>query len=284
MLAMIATLEAETLGTSLIRAEWAPIRICHDVFTGETLNIGVALKGPSGAMYARVINDVGRLGCLYGEDEASSILLAAKMSEEAFLHGKISGFSPNIALGDFLPVSGLELAQIAEQLFQQIVSVARPQRIQKDKAIATEGLSRADLHVEVFNAMRRMSGLTAEKIIAQNANLKVPHGDGHRIIDIPLQSDRLMGALESAWFRDKKTLELKLLNAALDVETAASRFRAGMGFFVARPMEGFLTESQLMLSDNVIDTISWKLRAQGAHFEVEGDPEKLAEKILEWAA
>lgn len=281
---MIEALEAETLGTGFIKAEWAPIRVCHDVFTGETLNIGVALKSQSGTMYARVINDVGRLSCLYGEDEASSILLAARMSEEVFLQGRITGFSPNITLGNFLPVTGFDLAQIAEQLFYQIVSIARPQREQKEKAATSEGLSRVDLHVEVFNAMRRMSGLTAEKIIAQNANLKVPHGDGHRIIDIPLQSARLMGALESAWFRDKKTLELKLLNAALDVETAASRFRAGMGFFVARPMEGFLTESQLMLADNVIDTISWKLRAQGAHFEVEEDPERLAEKILEWAA
>lgn len=270
-----------------VRGQWYYIRAIHDLYAGEAINVGVAFRDDLGKMHTHVIDSPGRLVCLYGETVAESMKFLAQVAKEAFLLKEPLSPSPNIVLVDGGEIAGESATDILGFLFQDVVSIAR--ECDEEKAPKNKrGPDLQSLRAEVYRYMRAKAGMDADRIIAMNPRLEIKFDAGSRYLDVPLQGTRHFGALESAWYRSAQSVELKLLNAALDLEAAASCHRAEqLGFFVARPGSDsrfFRDAEQLNNVDNAIDTVVWRLRTQGIRVEVEDTTERLAERILEWAA
>jgi hypothetical protein len=138
----------------------------------------------------------------------------------------------------------------------------------------------------VFDSLKKIAGLSAEKIISPEPLYTVRENDRIYALDIPLRGARHLGSVVSAKYRTVQPIEANLLRATIDLETASRMFKQDrLGLFVVRPSADPIAypKDRLAQIDNIIDTIGWKLHKQGVHVGVDEEPAALAEEIIEWA-
>ena len=266
-----------TAGTLIPAGMTFNIRVIPDLFTGEMLNVGVAVITNNGKRMVRVINEPGRLVALYGEDSAKTIVFLAKLAEQA-VERSAAAPSPNLLFSDPQPFFNMEAEAALSQFFRDQVTVAIPMRLDVKR---TEPLKTEKLRAQVYQLLRGKSRfMESDGIIPQSPQAVIQTDKGTRSVGIPLQPINGAGGLESADYSGQ-TVRLHLMDALLDIEYAAeSRKLTKLGLFIARPT-GMAPNKQIEI-DNAIDSVTWRA-PQNCRVEVESDIEKLAEQILDWA-
>ena len=253
------------------------IRCTPDIFTGESLNIGVCIVDADGARTGKVITEPGRLACLYGEECAGGIVQLAQIALCEALEGKVSP-SPNIVFDEPTPIYNLSPLEALDDLFASQVTIAIPQRQAAPARLPATPTNR--IIAKLYNLMRQSDSDNANQIIPSSPQTVVNTRKGSRAVQIALQPAHGGGIIQSAAYRPQ-TLRSHLLNALLDLEWAAeARDLKRLGFFIVRPTD-WPEIRQLEVDraiDDVVDRIPTRIRV-----EVESDLNRMANHIFDWA-
>jgi hypothetical protein len=254
------------------------IRVIPDLFTGEMLNVGVVVIDAAGDRLVRVIEEPGRLECLYGK-AADNIVFLAKMAADAALAGQAPP-SPNLVFAEPTPFWNMKAQAALESLFNDQVTVAIPLR-QDDEPI--EAPNTEALRARVYDFIRQKGApMVVDRLIPQSPMAVVNTSRGPKSVRIPLQAETAIGGLESAGY-SPQTVRIHLLDALIDLEFAADAWQVHRtGLFIARPALPKKHEAKLRQIDNAIDYVVSRA-PRTCRVEVEDDPEVLAEEILDWA-
>ncbi|MCY1380446.1 hypothetical protein D9M69_682700 [compost metagenome] len=97
---------------------------------------------------------------------------------------------------------------------------------------------------------------------------------------------RVAGSIVSANCKTPQTAELRILQAAINLNTAIRHLEGEKcGLFILRPDEDSgLPKQTLAKFDDLIDESVWKLRDAGVFVGVESTIPNLGEEIVSWAA
>jgi len=276
---MIQTLNVfpDTLSNFKETGQTFTIRCTPDVFTGESLNIGVCLIGNDGARIGKVLTDPGRLACLYGEENAGGIVQLAQVALCEALEGRSSP-SPNIVFDTPTPIYNLDPLEAIDDLFASQVTVAIPLHGVAQKRLPSSPTNQ--VVARVYNLMREKNSDAANDIIPSSPQTVVNTRKGTRAVQIALQPPHGGGIIQSAAF-GSQTLRAHLLDALLDLEWAAeARELKRLGFFIVRP-GNWPDTKQVDLEraiDDVVDRIPTRIRV-----EVESDLVRMTQHIFNWA-
>ncbi len=253
------------------------IRVIPDLFTGEQLNIGVAVIAADGRRLVRVIHEPGRLSYLYGEDNAKTIVFLAGLAASAFEQGQPSP-SPNLIFEEPTPFFNLDAETALSEFFRDQVTVAIPLREEKQKPthIKTEAL-----RAQVYQLLRQKSpNLEQDHLIPSQPITQVETARGLRKVRVPLTPKNGAGGIESADY-SPQTIKTHLLDALLDLEFAAkAKGLKKLGLFIARP--GSASPAALLAIDNAIDYVVWRA-PENCRISMENSAERLTEEIIDWA-
>ena len=251
------------------------IRCVPDVFTGEVINIGVcAIDGATGRRYTKVITELGRLACFYGDSSSNVVALAMAAGEAA--QSASPSPSGQIIFDEPAPYYNTTAKDVLESTFSMQVTCALPQRPKAgEKAQITDDIARET----AIDALKKARNLHTE-FIANTPLVLLNTDSGPRPVYIPLQPANAVGTIRSADY-GAESLRLHLLESVLDME-AAQRWRdkPAAGLFILRPASN--DKKQLNAVDKVIDGISWRCN-KTLHLEVEPTADSLAAKIGQWA-
>lgn len=256
--------------------EWFRLCITPNLFTGERLNIGIGIRDAKGHVRVKVVDQISRLASLYDTDSAENILFAAQLTQKAIESGENLPVQ-NIEISPATPFYNLSAdealnAFFAEQVPLNFTDTKRP----KEKSIPSE-----TVREEIYKIIALKEPDIYDLIHPQFASATIEHRGKKRQVTVPLQHPSAFGAIESAGCRTSSTLQLRLMNALLDLEAACeARGIKTMGFFIARPSTDN-TQWNLTM-DNAIDDVTWRIPTH-CRVEVESNLEALANHILDWA-
>lgn len=249
------------------------IRCIPDMFTDERLNIGVCVIDSKGQRYAKVINEAGRLECLYGES-AKTVVHMALVAKDAALAGHKSP-SSQIVFDVPTPFYNTTPRDVLHSTFADQVTVALPHRDQNQP----EMLDDTQALTQVTEAIKQKIGLDFE-LLANTPQVIIQTDKGARTMNIPLQPKKGVGTIRSAWY-SAQTLKTHLMDSVLDLECAARyRNKTHMGLFILRnPNMDRRLADQI---DTVIDNIVYRT-PKAMHLEVSDDAYTLADHARDWA-
>lgn len=251
------------------------LRCEPDPYRGEWLNVGVAGIDRAGRRAVRVIEEPGRLACLYGAD-TDSVLWLAKLAAESFLEKQNSTPSPQIQFSDPLPYYHKALQEAVDETFADTVTVALPD---KEPRRRRKQVTHEDAWRRFVDVLKQRSA-RADEIIATVPHVFFPGKDGRsRHVYAPLQPPNGAGTLRSADYAPG-TLRVHLMEAVLDIECAGRvRSLAKLGLFILRPAQSDLTEQV----DEVIDSVAYRASREMT-IEVSDTVTELADAVDRWAA
>lgn len=257
------------------------IRVIPNLFTGEVLNIGITVITTEGRRAVKVIDEPGRLTCLYGEQAAESLVFLAQIAKEAAESGAPSP-SHNIIYSDPLPFFNMHPEDALNHFFKDQVTVAIPfpdeKRKTQEKKLRTD-----DVRAKVYSLIKqKTSAFSGDSLIAQSSfqAIPTPNGDTRNII-IPLLPKNGIGGLESADYTNQ-SLKLHLMDALLDIECVAKHkgFKK-LGLFIAKPEN--VPAYRTTEIENAIDYVMWRAPSECKVVQ-ESNLDRLTEEILEWDA
>ena len=247
-----------------------------DLFTGEILNIGIAITDLQGNRTTRVIEWPGRLKCLYGEEQSNMLVSLASYAAQAYEEGAEPP-AENILISEPKPFYNMSAKEALDAFFRDQMTVAVQT---KEKGWRTKEMKTKKLRDDVYKIIRSRSnlidsrGLTEETIV-RSATVR------EQKVSIPLLARDGAAGLESADYVPA-TVKVRLLGALVDLECAA-RYESNikrLGLFIGR--SGQETQSPKSSEiDYIIDSI--RNRApENCTIEVESNIEVLSDKIVEW--
>lgn len=264
---------------SLETGAWCRIFAEPDSFTGERINIGVGIVDREGRRYSKVITERGRLECVFGTNDADSILMLADTAKKCFEAGTTPLFE-NVFFGDPIPLLNRAPSDALGELFLDQVTFALPHRAETKKP--KDWLDKEETRSKVYELIRqKIPSNKVELLIPEHQEIQVPIGGANRVVKVPLQPRNGAGALESACY-STATVKSHLMDSMLDIQTVATaRHLKHVGMFVFRSTTG-LSKISLHKMDNLIDDVLWRA-PKNWKIEIESDPEVLTEKILDWS-
>lgn len=254
------------------------VRVIPDLFTGECFNIGVAGIAADGTRYIKVIEEVGRLECLYGKT-AENVLFLAELAADAFMAGREAP-SPNIIFDKPTPFWNNTLQRTIAQLFADQVTVAIPMR-QEDEPMDAPDSDRVRASIYDMLRLKGPTGLV-DKLIPQSPMVVVNTSRGPKTVKIPLQADTAIGGIESAAY-SPQTVRMHLMDAMINLEFAADAWQmTRTGIFIARPVLAKKHEPRLRQIDAAIEHVVSRA-PRTCHVAIESDLDALTDEILNWA-
>lgn len=253
------------------------IRCIPDLFTGESFNIGACVIASNGSRTGRVIEDGGRLACLFGEDAAKGIVFLAESALCDALEGKAPS-SPNIIFDEPVPIYNIDPLEAVDNIFVSQVTAAIPMRTRHNERLPQ--IQNNKVIQKVHNQLKLIDFHAANEIIPSQIQTVVKTRKGTKAIQIPLTPQHAGGIIQSATYTPK-TVKEHLLNSWLDLELASeAKNLHRLGIFILRPTDW--PEYKLKENDDAIDSVIDRVPSR-VRVEVEDNIEKLTESIFEWS-
>lgn len=269
-----------------VKGEWFSIRWTPDVAAGEIINIGVAFV-ENGRVHSRLLNYFERIECLYGDRGIYHAELVISIVAESLKKNNKDSPIPQISYQNRGYAQGSSIDEVLSSLFKQTVPIAKKIRITNSKE-RFNSLSTDKLYIKLLDELKILSGLDFERFTPPNSSIRIQDSTGSHDLFIPFRDEiKLVGGLASTVYSNPATIELNLLKAARDVESA---IRLGFGkkpaVFLLKPGDELdkLESEQIISIENVLDKFDWHMTKQkitiGSHTTISG----LAQEITEWAA
>lgn len=288
---------ASSAERNAVRGQWFNIRVQPDLFSGEQFNVGVGFVDHNGTVHSRFTDDLSRLHCLYDDrvdlEEIGFLvdMAASQYDRSTFSDVAEKPFSPQILLGEMSYASGSSIQSILGDFFDETISlVAHKDDVKKRKG-RFHSSSNEVVRDEVFTWMREHHQPVAQRIIPANPNFRIRTQDGNaaqeHLVELPLRTPgRVAGSIVSAFCKTPQTAELRILQAAINLNTAIRHLEGeNCGLFILRPGDDSgLPRSILARFDDLIDESVWKLRDAGVFVGVETTIPRLGKEIVDWAA
>lgn len=281
---------AELTSAPSFQGSWFKIQWMPDLATGELLNVGIALIGSDGRMHVKTLKSYARLECLYDQEIADSAAFVLELVKSALLSGSAEPPSRNISYSEQLFVQGASVTEVLNELFETTVTLARPKKESLPEIINEPRMIKtAELREVVFHQIKESVGVfKAAEILPQNTMLTKRVGDRVYNLDVPIQGKKHLGTVVSAVYKSVQHVELNLLRAFSDIETAIRAFdrEDQGGLFILRPdddvMECIQRNSRREI-ERKLDQVAWKAENSGIRTVIKDDPSYLAQDVLEWA-
>lgn len=280
-----------------VRGQWLNIRLQPDLFSGEAFNIGVGFIDQNGTVHSRFTDDLSRLRCLYDDridlEEMGFLvdMAAAQYDRAAFSEVSTRTFSPQILLGEPSYASGSTIQNILGDFFDETVSLTAFHEESKARRPRFTSSSNESVRSEIFSWMRENHSQVANKVIPTNSQFVIQTSEGmahqKHLVELPLRAPgRVAGSIVSAYCKTAQTAELRILQAAMNLNTAVRHLKdENCGLFILRPGDDSgLPRSMLERFDELIDESVWKLRDAKVFVGVETSIPKLGKEIVDWAA
>lgn len=268
---------------NLIKGKWFNIRWVPDLATGEKLNIGVVFKTQE-RIYFQVLSYFERIKCLYGEQGVHQASLVASIVVESL---RLNSANPPIEQiiyegGGY--AQGSSIDEVVSSLFNQTVPLQKKIR----ETASTErfnSITVDKLYDCIVDELKTKAALDFNRIVPPNSSIEL-QSDNQKLY-VPFRDGRqLIGGLASTVYSNVQTIELNLLKAARDVESA---LKLGKGtkpaVFILKPGSELskLKKEQVISIENTLDRFDWHMTKHGlvvrSHTEIHG----LADEVLDWA-
>ena len=277
---------ASTPPAPAVTGHWFNIRLCPDLALGELLNVGVGyVDSASEKIYTRLVDRFDRFRSLYGEGFEDEMRTMLRILESTLGTKAKQPPIPNLRFSELKFAAGNSVEDILDRLYQATVVTSSPSAPGETQSRESSAGNEA-VRKFVFDELKRIAGLSADRIISSQPMYTVTENGRAYALDIPLRGARHLGSVVSARYKTIQPVEANLLRATVDLETASRVFKQDqLGLFVVRPAPDPIAYPQERLTqiDNIIDQIGWKLHKQGVYVGVDDAPAALAEEIAEWA-
>lgn len=281
----------------LVKGQWFNIRLCPDLLAGEQINVGVGFVDQHGTVHGRFAEDLSRLQCFYGDrvdlDEVGFLvdLAASQYDRSSYRHILASPVSPQIILGEPAPASGSDIQSILRDFFDETVPLAIPRGEEKKRTTRFQSSSNEAVRGDVFKWIAKHHARIAHNIIPNSPRFTIRIDDNgttqEHTVELPIRvPGRAAGSIVSAYCSTTQTAELRILQAAITLNTAIRHLRdEKCGLFILRPGDDSgLPAGTLARFDDIIDESVWKLRDAGVFVGVETSVADLGTEIINWAA
>lgn len=250
------------------------IRCEPDPFTGERINVGVCVVDAAGNRLVKVIQEPGRLECLYGDSGGAVVVSMAQAAAACAGAGKGSP-SSQILFDPPTPFFNSDPKAMLESTFADQVTVALPKKTSNARKTVDD---EAALKL-VSDHIKNMKGLQAD-VLANTPQVLVNTDRGPRAVTVPLQPPQGVGTIRSADY-SPQSLKTHLMDSLLDLECAARyRKKKHLGIFILRPSNE--PEKTAKITDEIIDSVAFRA-PRDLYLEVQFDSKALAECVTEWA-
>lgn len=261
-----------------VKASWRNLRWRPNESTGEILNIGVMVTEADGTSHVKLIDTFDRIKCLYNAHVADDAKFLVRVVREAILAGAQLP-SSNVCLSEPKYASGENISAILEQLFRATVPLGVPRS--ERRAVSEENMRATDtptVRREVLDALRRIGGLNADRIITSERTLQVVEDGIVHHLDIPLQHPQALGTIVSARYAQPKDNELNILRADSDLQIARKVYRRDrLYMYVVRHER----DENADRTDELLREFIWKFSKVGIAMKTYTHPELVAADILE---
>ncbi|OQX34043.1 MAG: hypothetical protein B0D91_13170 [Oceanospirillales bacterium LUC14_002_19_P2] len=267
-----------------VTGEWFCISWLPDLATGERLNIGVAFQTEE-RLYCKMLDYFERLKCLYGEGAIYHVQLISDVINEMVGRNQTDALFPQVMFERKGFAQGEAVTEILSGLYDDTVTLAT--RIRKKRERVFNSISNATLYTSLVDELKHRAGLDFNRFVPSSPTIAIDDDNGSRSLYVPFRTEsNCIGGLASAVYASSTTVELNLLKAARDVETA-QRIRGGdnPSVFILKPGDELkhLPREQADQIEDKLDKFDWYMSQQGiylgSHVEVGG----LAEEIQHWA-
>lgn len=250
------------------------IRCVPDIYTDERVNVGVcAIDAATGKRHVKVIDEPGRLQCLYGPQAYSVVALAAAAGEAAF-----AGLAPpssQIVFDEPAPFYNTSASEVVLNTFLDQVTVARPKRNTGDGELVDD----MQAMQEVADAIK-LHGHFGLDLLANTPMVIINTDRGPHTMNIPLQPRNGVGTVRSAYY-SPATLKNHLMDSVLDLDCAARyRKKNHQGLFILRPKN--MPRPKAKAIDQVIESVAYRAPTK-MKIEVASDAHELARYCSKWA-
>lgn len=282
---------------ALVNGRWFNIRLRPDLLAGEQINIGVGFVDQHGTVHGRLTDDISRLQCLYDDrvdlDELRFLidLTASQYDRASFESIQRSPVSPQIILGDSAPAYGESIQDILRDFFDETVYLVTPRGETKKRQGRFQSSNNEAVRSDVFRWITEHHTSVARRIIPSSPRFIIRVEDNgtaqEHAVELPIRAPgRAAGSIVSAYCSTPQTAELRILQAAITLNTAIRHLRdEKCGLFILRPGDDSgLPASTLARFDDLIDESVWKLRDAGVFVGVESSVADLGAEIVSWVA
>lgn len=272
--------EMKETSTPMIKGEWFNIRICPDLYTQELINIGVGLVSQDGDVHAKLVDQPGRLECLYDKAGIENIMFLVEVIKDSIHEEGLTPPSPHIIYSEKKYTTGTSVDEILDYIFKQTVTVAAPGReLPNEENAYTD----TDVRKSVIEYIKAHAGINAEKIIPTRPYIIIGEGNNKHRLDIPIQGNGLLGNILSANY-SPNSLKMHLLEANMNLEVAAKEHKSDrLGVFIFHPKRVVNNKKILNNIDHVIEDTYWKWQRLNVHMDVEDSIEILGKRMMNWA-
>lgn len=252
------------------------IRAIPDLFTGETVNVGVCVVLPDGSRLVKVIDAPGRLECFYG-DAAHEVVQVAKHAEYCALKG-LPPPGKNVMFDSIQAFYNVSPERALNGFFIDWVTAALSKSVSEPQH---QPFTTEDARKAVLSLIKQMrSNMVLDTLVAETPNILINVADKPRLVSVPLQPAFGAGTVESADY-GADTIRLHLLDRITDLAAVYDARKAQhLAMFILRPQRA-VSEKQLRQIDNAIDKVLWKA-PKHMRVEVESSVQRTAELVVEW--
>lgn len=270
---------------------WTTVEIQPDVFARQRYTVGVAVCDSRGLFAFRLLEDLATFECLFRASEVASIRSLLESAEQSLMRAqraatplKDVGFETDgVLLGELWATSGSSPESVLARLFADVVPFL-PSVDEKKSSFVT--LDTAAVRAQVSEALKRIAGLSFERIVTAPDRLLLDHETGvtHRL-EFNLEPPGKVGSVISAVFKTPQTVELSYLRASTDLATFRSMRGRDLqpGIFVMAPKQGSMPAPDYGRIEAILDEQSWRLEQQGFVVSTHDEAGLLAQDIWEWS-
>ncbi|WP_332405602.1 hypothetical protein [Vibrio metschnikovii] len=270
---------------SLVKGEWFNIRWTPDIATGEKLNIGVGFV-ENGRVHSRLLSYFERVKCLYGERGIYHAELVTSIVGESLRQNKKSSPIPQITYDNSGYAQGFSVDEVLSSLFEQTVPLQKKIRVSSN-AKRFNSINTDKLYTCLVDELKIKAALQFEEFVPADSSIFIKDDLGSHELFVPFRDNKnLVGGLASTVYSNVQRIELNLLKAARDVESAVKLGKGNKAsVFILMPGDEVekLDKEQVISIENALDKFDWHMNKQGisvgGHTSISG----LADEICSWA-
>lgn len=263
----------------LVTGRFYQIQVTPDIVTQERFNIGVALD-VEGKLYCKTLENFERIHCLYGESYINTFKLLVEAAELCVRDNTFTT-SKHIHFSERSSFKGESVDEILNYLFNDTVPLDRPTQKQMiERKEAGVRLNQLIAYLRDF-AKTNYSG-NASEFFPDQSEVLVKHGNYTVPINIPIRSNRKLGAVILANQKSAQSVETNLNRGASNIHIAKNTDKTHKECGVIVLSSNF-DEAPDTVVQSKLDRFYLDMESSDVSIISHTEKDALAENALDWA-
>lgn len=261
--------------------QWMP-----DIYTRETLNIGICFKNSeSGELESRVLDYFERIQCLYGKNAEFNLKLACEVAADLI---KKNSLQDSVQLTQQIRcvktgyAQGGSTNEILERLYSDLVPLGR--KPSKPQAKRYSPTTRDTLYKRLIPSLKESLELDFSKHVPTDPYQKVALPIGEKKVYLPFKRDGGVATLISTAYSDALRAKCNLFDGYQDVDIASSQLPGeNNAVFILMPASDAQLEKAVTNAiENQVDEFVWQMKKHQIEVQPHTEQNELANQISDW--